>query len=351
MIVTLNDTTAAEINAALIENHRETGGTALVHTLITICDASRYESVLADAIDAAREHPARVLMVVHTKASTSTLDAEIQTSETTPGDVIVLRVSGEIAKHSESVVLPLLLPDSPVIAWWPYDAPKDLASDPIGRLATRRISDSSTASSPCKALLGRAAHLSPGDSDLCWARITSWRALAAAAMDQHPSLVHSVRVEADPNNGPTSLLTAWLALKLDVPVERIDATGPGGITSLALTTAAGDIEIRRTNGRSAVYRIPGEPARGVALDRRSIAEVMAEELRRLDPDPVQAEVMEALRKGVGQTPAVDGESDVPEGAPDSPRKRRTPASTAGAAKSSSPAEPDVAVEADGTPVK
>lgn len=300
MIVTLHDTTAADINAALIENHREMGGTALVHTLITICDSDHYETALQDAVDAAREHPARVLMVVHTKGRGNTLDAEIQTAEATPGDVIVLRVCGKIAEHADSVVLPLLLPDSPVIAWWPFNAPRDLAADSIGRLATRRISDSGTAKDSRRALELRAQHLSPGDSDLCWARITSWRALAAAALDQHPSQVHSIRVEADPTNGPTSLLTAWLALKLGVPVQRDDVKGPGGIISLALSTAAGDIEIRRTDRRSAVYRIPGEPARGVALDRRSIAEVMAEELRRLDPDPVQAEVMAALHRGVGQ---------------------------------------------------
>ncbi len=328
MIVTLNDTTAADINAALIETHRGIGGSALVHTLITICDSSHYETVLTDAVDAAREHPARVLMVVHTKARGTRLDAEIQAGETTPGDVIVLRMSGDIAAHPDSVVLPLLLPDSPVIAWWPYDAPKDLASDSIGRLATRRISDSAADADPCEALRVRAAHMSPGDSDLCWARLTSWRALAAAALDQHPSLVHAARVEADPSNGPTSLLTAWLALKLGVPVAREDVRGPGGITSLALTTAAGDIEIRRINGRSAVYRIPGEPARGVALDRRSIGEVMAEELRRLDPDPVQAEVMEALRRGVGQSPA-GRRAGAAQGGEKSPSKKR-PAGPKGA---------------------
>lgn len=301
MIVTLNDTTAEKIVSALIEAHRGIGGSsALVHTLITICDSAHYDSVLADAVEAAREHPARVLMVVHTRGRSSKLDAEIQAGETTPGDVIVLRMSGEIAAHPDSVVLPLLLPDSPVIAWWPHNAPDDMAEDPIGRFATRRISDSASAPDPCAALRRRAEHMAPGDSDLCWARITRWRALAAAALDQHPGLVHSARVEADPHNGPTSLLTAWLAERLGVPVERFDADGPGGIVSLSLTTAAGDIEIRRTDGRSAVYRIPGEPARGVALERRSIAEAMAEELRRLDPDPVQGEAMEALAKGLGQ---------------------------------------------------
>ena len=37
-----------------------------------------------------------------------------------------------MVKHPESVVLPLLLPDSPVALWWPTDAPEDPAADPLG---------------------------------------------------------------------------------------------------------------------------------------------------------------------------------------------------------------------------
>lgn len=312
MIVTLNDTTASAIASKLVEVHRTTGhNSALVHTLITACDSSHYEAALDAALDAAREHPARVVMAVRNKGREARLDAEIQAGEGTPGDVIVLRMSGAIADHPDAVVLPLLLSDAPAIVWWPYDAPEDMADDPLGRLAKRRISDSASAKDPCRTLRTRADHMTPGDSDLCWARVTAWRGLAAAALDQHPAFVHSARVEADPNNAPTELLTAWLALKLGVPVERVDVDGPGGITALVMSTAAGDIEIRRSNGRSAIYRIPGEPARGVALDRRSITEVMAEELRRMEPDPVLGEVMEALRQGIGQ-PRRNGRKSQPQ---------------------------------------
>ena len=47
-------------------------------------------------------------------------------------------------KHPDSVVLPLLLPDSPVVVWWPTEAPADPAEDPLGKLAQRRITDSAT---------------------------------------------------------------------------------------------------------------------------------------------------------------------------------------------------------------
>ena len=39
------------------------------------------------------------------------------------------RLRGEVVKHAASVVLPLLLPDSPVAVWWPAAAPRLSRSD------------------------------------------------------------------------------------------------------------------------------------------------------------------------------------------------------------------------------
>ena len=35
------------------------------------------------------------------------------------GETVILRLYGEIVDHAQSVVLPLLLPDAPVVVWWP----------------------------------------------------------------------------------------------------------------------------------------------------------------------------------------------------------------------------------------
>ena len=168
MIVTLNDTTASKIGGAIVEARRTVGsGSGLVHTLICICDSSHFDAAFEAARDAARQHPSRLLMVVTTRSRKDKLDAEVHAGEGTPGDVIVLRFSGAMAKRPASVILPLLLSDSPVIAWWPFSGPDNLASDPIGALADRRITDSAADKDPCKALIRRAAHLTEGDSDLC----------------------------------------------------------------------------------------------------------------------------------------------------------------------------------------
>lgn len=52
--------------------------------------------------------------------------------------------------------------------------------------------------------------------------------------------------------------------------------------------------INRGDGRNATLSRPGEPDRYVALHRREIAELLAEELRRLDPDEVYGEALARL---------------------------------------------------------
>ena len=49
------------------------------------------------------------------------------------------------------MVMPLLLPDAPVVAWWPGEAPAVPSTDAIGRLAQRRITDALSAKNPMKA--------------------------------------------------------------------------------------------------------------------------------------------------------------------------------------------------------
>ena len=307
MIVTLSDTTASTIGAAIVDARRTVGsGSGLVHTLICICDSSHFDAAFDAARDAARQHPSRLLMVVTTRSRKDKLDAEVHAGEGTPGDVIVLRLSGAMAKRPASVILPLLLPDSPVIAWWPFSGPDDLASEPIGALADRRITDSTADKDPCKALTRRAAHLTEGDSDLCWARTTGWRALAAAALDQHPVTVKFARVESAADNAPAMLLAAWLGLRLGVQVERAASDAPG-ISAIIMATAGGDIEIRRRSGRYAVYRIPGEPARGVALDRRNVQMLIGEELRRLGPDDAFTTVMAEIHDGADRISSTSDE--------------------------------------------
>lgn len=283
MITELNDTTSDQILSELEKAHRAEGsGSGMVHTLLVACQAVSFERAFAAARDAAREHPSRVILVVENPTQQG-LDARVQLGEGVPGDIVTLTVPQDLTEHLETLLLPLLLPDSPVVAWWPGESPTNLSQDPVGRLATRRITDAGGVDDPLAALHCRALNHSPGDTDLTWTRLTPWRALLAAALDQHPALVLSAEVEAAPHNAPAELLAAWLADRLEVEVVRAESAGPG-ITGVRLHAADGDFALLRPSGATASYEVPGQPRRTVALARRAMNALITEELRHAAPD-------------------------------------------------------------------
>lgn len=288
MAIVLENTTSAAIADALIRARRRAGSPAMgmVLSLIVAVDEAHSVTALEAARSASKEHPSRVIAVIHGRRSgESRVDAEIRIGEA-PGESIVVRLSGEVVDHAESVVLPLLLPDSPVVIWWPRHAPDCPGQDPLGRLAQRRITDA--ASEPrnrADTLLRVCGCFTEGDTDLSWTRLTGWRALLAAALDQHPGKVTAASVTAERVSPSADLLVTWLADRLRVEVERKSSRGPG-ITSVVLATQEGDIAINRPDGRLAQLSSPGQPVRPVALKRRSIDELLAEEMRRLDNDDV-----------------------------------------------------------------
>src|SRR3954454_18676728 len=287
----LNDTDAPGIAGALLEGRRAAGSPAMgmVMTLVIVCQEEDAEDSLRMAQEAAREHPSRLLAVVMGNArGKPEINAEIRAGSGTYGEMALIRLSGEVAKHADSVVLPLLLPDSPVVVWWPSAAPSDPAADPIGKLATRRITDAAQVrTARTRAMLNQRASYAPGNTDLAWTRITGWRALLAAAMDQHPGKVLSATVVAERVSPSADLLSAWLADRLRIDVTRRNSDGPG-ITDVVLNTQQGDISLVRYDGKLATLSSPGQPDRPVALKRLGLDELLSEELRRLDPDDVYA---------------------------------------------------------------
>src|SRR6188768_239215 len=282
MIINLEGTTSAKISAELIRVRKSAGSPTqgMVLTLIIVCDESEFPSALEASMAAGREHPSRILLVVTAAGRAAGLDAEVHIGEGTPGEVVVIRMRGAVAAHPASVIRPLLLPDSPVVIWWPGKVPSNRAADELGQLSMRRLTDSASASRPLLALKARARDYTPGDTDLSWTRLTPWRALLAAALDQYPAKIKAATVEAERGNPSADLLAAWLRSRLKVEITRRTSDGPG-ITAVRLGTAAGDIAITRADGRLASYAVPGQPERLVALKRRDFTELISEELRRM----------------------------------------------------------------------
>ncbi|MFD9945610.1 glucose-6-phosphate dehydrogenase assembly protein OpcA [Nonomuraea sp. NPDC059023] len=294
----LTDTTAGKISAQLMHLRHQMGAPAIgmVLTLVVICDErDQYDSLRA-ATEAAREHPSRILVVISREADEANrLDAELRIGESTPGEVVVLRLYGELTEHADSVVSPLLLPDTPVVAWWPGEAPLVPAKDPIGALAQRRITDAKAVHDGIKELATRAKGYAPGDTDLSWARLTPWRSLLAAAFDQPVGKLKKGVVEATAGHPSAPLLAAWLSERLGAPVKVSDSAGPG-LTSVRLSLADGELTVSRSDARLATLSRPGQPDRNVALARRTTAELLAEELRRLDSDEIYEAAVKRLAK-------------------------------------------------------
>jgi glucose-6-phosphate dehydrogenase assembly protein OpcA len=206
----------------------------------------------------------------------------------TTGVVLNLIIVTDEASQHDAVVEPLLVPDTPVVTWWPGAGPAVPSAAPLGALAQRRVTDAAGAGSPEGALAALAAGYQPGDTDLAWTRSTTWRTLLAATLDQSHAEITGGRVLAEEHNPTADLIAAWLSSRLAVPVSREVSAGPG-ITEVIFTTGDGDISISRPDGRNATLSRPDQPQRSVALHRRDTAELLAEELRRLDPDEIYHE--------------------------------------------------------------
>lgn len=300
MNVDLTETNASTINTTLLEARRRYGSASYsaVLTLVVVSDERGQYDAIRAAVAAAREHPARILAVIprpdDRPGSGPRLDAEVRTSgESGPGEVVVLRLHGELAGHAESVVLPLLLPDAPVVTWWPGEAPEVPAADPLGALGARRITDAAAAGSPLDALGQRAHGYTPGDTDLAWTRLTPWRSVLASALDVPFPPITGGAVVGEAGSASAELLACWLRSCLEVSIERRAGSAPG-LDEVVLHTDDGDIGLRRLDPQVAMLRRPGSPERPVALSRRPTAELLAEELRRLDADDVYGRTLARL---------------------------------------------------------
>ena len=309
MSTTLWDTTGTAVVKALEAERRAAGAVAagLALTLVVVVEEAQVTAAERAATAAASAHPCRIIMVVRRRpdAPEPRLDAEVVIGgRLGPGEAVVMRMYGRLALHAESVVLPLLASDAPVVTWVHGPPPGSLANDPLGVLANRRVTDCALAADPIAALRERAADYAPGDTDLAWTRTTGWRGLLAAVFDAGHDRVTGAVVEAEAANPSAALLAGWLQSRLGIPVEVRVSEGPG-VTRVGLLTESehgpGEVSVTRTDGRQAVVR-QGESERMMPLPRRELGDLLAEELRRLDADQPYGEALGAWAgiEGLGE---------------------------------------------------
>jgi glucose-6-phosphate dehydrogenase assembly protein OpcA len=299
VIVDLPGTTTNDINKK-ITGLREEGGAITLSRVLTLVISLDSDELLENCIEAAnfasREHPCRVIVVVpgDRGATEPRLDAQLRVgADAGAGEVVALRLHGELADHANSVVLPFLLPDTPVVAWWPGEAPRVPAQDPLGKLAIRRLTDATNCPDPLAEIKVRLQGYTAGDTDLSWSRVTYWRALLASAVDQEPhEPITSALVSGLQEEPALDIMAGWLAARIDGPVKRAV-----GELKVELVRNSETIRLSRPQtGVTATLTRTSRPEARIPLARREAKECLAEDLRRLDADEIYHEALEGLDK-------------------------------------------------------
>ena len=304
-----------------------TGG---VLTLLIATEDADLEHALEIANSASREHPCRVIAVVpdtnpadqsgEGEPNAAEVAAEVSASRDNPavdltdgpndpndsnlnaqvrfgadagaGEIIILRPRGGLINHPDTLVIPLLVPDAPVVAWWPTTPPSNPAKDLMGAMARSRITDALHSNNPEATIERLRRNWTPEDIDLSWTRLTVWRAMLASMLDQPPHLpITVVKVTGKADFLPLEMLCAWLRLKLGVPVETEFVPDAQAVTGVYLTREDGVISLERPYEDQALISLPGQTPQEVSVPMRTIEDCLTEELRRIDPDEIYAEVI------------------------------------------------------------
>jgi glucose-6-phosphate dehydrogenase assembly protein OpcA len=277
-----------------------------------------------------REHPSRTILVRVAGGAEAVLEADVDARCWTPGggrqicsEQIVLRCSESTLAEAPGVILPLLVPDLPVVLF--CQSRRAARSDALGALAEpagRIILDTFEAPGSAEALaaaLDLRRRTRAVVTDLSWTRLTRWRALLAQVFENELYRAQVryfsravVRYEA-PERGrvpPTVLLLAgWLVSRLRWDLERVrsgltfehqpGAEGYGKLAAFELQSdqsPATRVVITRSSpvcGQIGVEMEGLEPVMNrVALPPSNLPLLLGEELGIRRDDPVFAESLE-----------------------------------------------------------
>ena len=301
MIIDLPNTGTRAISRKIDELHEERGeaATGRVLTLLISTNDQELERSLEVANVASREHPCRVIAIVPQKHPpisadpASNLDAQVRFgADAGAGEVIVLHPRGGLIDHPDTLVIPLLVPDAPVAAWWPTEPPENPSKDLLGTMARSHITDAKRSEHPAATFSKLREHWTPEDVDLSWTQLTVWRAMLASMLDQPPhNPVISAKVSGPKDFLPLDLLAAWLRVKLDVPVSIEFTEDAPAVSSVTLSREDGSLSLDRPGSDLATISLPSQTPQPIVMPIRTLEDCLSEELRRIYPDDVYAEVI------------------------------------------------------------
>lgn len=302
MIVDMPNTTSSLIGKKLQELRDSGGVVALgrVLTLLIETDFAHIEEAVKAANSASRLHPSRIIVLAdddQPQGGQSFLDAQIRVGgDAGASEVVILKAHGSAASNPESLVMGLLLPDAPVVAWWPAACNPNPSESAIGKIASRRIVDSAEQPDAHAFLAEFAKHYRAGDGDMAWTRITLWRAQLAALFDQHlKRTVEKVVVIGSELSPSAELLAMWLRLRLkcEVGIEhKLNGESVQGIAGVKIQFTDGELQIIRHDEVAEIDQT-GAPHSSVLLPRRSNQDCLVEDMRFLGEDEIFGQVLTA----------------------------------------------------------
>ena len=268
-------------------------------TLIVVAEASDDASALGETLAALMpEHPARAILVRLSGEGERALTERVYQQCWMPFgqrrqiccEQIEITASDAALADLPSVLLPLAVPDLPVILWC---RSARLAARPdlrdLSLIATKVIFDTFGALNPADDVSRLAGAPRSGLllADLAWTRLTRWRESLARLFENREYLgrlseIESVRV-CFPPGAETSAwyLAAWagLALGLTPGVSR-----GGKSLRLELSAPGFEVSLVRENGR--LVTTAGGQSSCASLPEPSDYLLMREELAIVRPDPV-----------------------------------------------------------------
>ena len=260
--------TISEVTGALVRLRRGQPETATRTSSVTLVVVGVDEDEATAATNAMHRlgarHPGRTLVLVPDPDAERGIDARVALHHTEAeghavwSEDIRLRVRGPAARHLDSLIEPLTLPDLPLCVWFVASAPA--LHDPLVAVADAVLVDlrqiPGAAGDPAPALISL-TRLAAERSlvDLSWVRLMPWRELLAGMFDPAPYRpfldgVHAVEVCGLP--GPRHLLGGWIASQLRLPSFAVQLRQEDHVSVVIAATADG------RSGRFSVERRAGE---------------------------------------------------------------------------------------------
>lgn len=275
-------------------------------TLLVLAEASEDTQALGETIAALMpEHPARAIVVRLSGDGQRALAERVYSQCWMPFgqrrqiccEQVEITASDAALTDLRSVVLPLLVPDLPLIVWCRSARLPELRDFwPIASMAQKLVVDSSAGPNPAGAMSRAAAIAASGIvlGDLSWTRVTRWREMLAQIFEnlENVARIGSIStIEVDwggTRYAPAQYLGAWvrdsLAKAGNHPSLRFAKTGDEDALRLRLSGDGVNAELERQDDRI-VATLNGE-SQCANMPQPTDYLLMREELGIVRRDPV-----------------------------------------------------------------